>query len=50
MMDILYDHLAYRYIVALKVGVLILEKYVVYIFIFILKMATIVLPILGTHL
>jgi len=41
MMDILNDHLAYRYIIAWKVGVLILEEYIVYIFIFVPKMAAI---------
>jgi len=41
MIDILYGHLTYRYIVAWKVGGIILEEYIVYIFIFVLKMAAI---------
>lgn len=40
-MDIFYNHLADRYIVAWKVGVIILEEYIVYIFIFVLKMTAI---------
>lgn len=41
MMDILYNHLADRYIVAWKGGVIILDEYIVYIFISVLKMAAI---------